>query len=345
MRFQSSTGLVPGTAPCATFPPECLHPTLSCSSQGPPQVAQRLFPVQPSLSATFEHPQRQPTRPRNATRFRGARLPPGGQRLRCAAGRSPARPAAAPTGALATAAALAPAGRRHAAAPERCRRHSHPSPPCACTQVDLPPFVEVDVCLPVSVLIQPNATRDSYSVALEGEPSVLQARAAGPFAGRREPGSSASSPPPSRTTLPATRTSSPRPPAPAGSLLQCFGWCAAPGDCRRVQHLAPRQGRGVAARSRPAGHQPPGHGCAAWRAGVAGLACHPAQSVPSCAEQRCKHRALPRTAACRAWRVCTVTPRLPRLLPPVQAPRWWSRLALSCAHLWPLLPLARAGCT
>lgn len=56
------------------------------------------------------------------------------------------------------------------ARPARC-------PPARPTlgQVALDPFVEVDACLPVSVLLQPNATREAaYSIRLAAEPAVLQ---------------------------------------------------------------------------------------------------------------------------------------------------------------------------
>lgn len=47
-------------------------------------------------------------------------------------------------------------------------------------QVELRPFVEVDTCLPVNVLIQPNTTAggplQGYWLRLEAEPQVLQAR-------------------------------------------------------------------------------------------------------------------------------------------------------------------------
>jgi hypothetical protein len=41
----------------------------------------------------------------------------------------------------------------------------------------LEPFVEVDLCLPVNVLIQPNADRN-YTVTITAEPSVLNATSA-----------------------------------------------------------------------------------------------------------------------------------------------------------------------
>ena len=45
--------------------------------------------------------------------------------------------------------------------------------------MELRPFVEVDTCLPVNVLIQPNTTAggplQGYWLTLEAEPQVLQA--------------------------------------------------------------------------------------------------------------------------------------------------------------------------
>jgi hypothetical protein len=50
------------------------------------------------------------------------------------------------------------------------------SAPLAASQTQLQPFIEVDACLPINVLIQPNASADAgYMVTLEAEADALDA--------------------------------------------------------------------------------------------------------------------------------------------------------------------------